>query len=118
MSIVGAVVSLFVVGYGINAGYAVLSSVAILTFVMSFAIGLGPVPFVMIPEVSPFHAVSALSSIGLSLNWVINFFVGLVFLPLRNLLSGGDPQSEGRVFYVFGLTLAVTATALLRAYKK
>ncbi|OBZ75225.1 hypothetical protein A0H81_04625 [Grifola frondosa] len=42
---------------------------------------IGPVPFVMIPEVSPHHAVSALSSVGLSVNWISNFLVGLVFLP-------------------------------------
>jgi hypothetical protein len=54
-------------------GWVTLSSIAILIFIMyvshhslahfalafcldrSFAIGLGPVPFVMIPEVSPFH---------------------------------------------------------------
>jgi len=39
-----------------------------LTCDRSFAVGLGPIPFVMIPEVSPPQAVSALSSIALSLN--------------------------------------------------
>lgn len=74
ISTIGALVSLTAVGLGLNTGLVTLSSVAILTFVMyenhhqrsfyflmpmqkhrSFAVGLGPIPFVMIPEVSPAH---------------------------------------------------------------
>ncbi|KAJ7197227.1 general substrate transporter, partial [Mycena pura] len=105
VSTFGAISSLVLVGLGLNIGAVTLSSVAILTFVTSFAIGLGPVPFVLIPEVSPHHAVSALSSIALSLNWTANFLVGLVFLPLRNFLADGEATKEGRVFYVFAVAL-------------
>lgn len=85
------------------------------------------------------QAVSALSSVGLSLNcgypscscfgyWahtvplclfsgIINFGVGLVFLPLRNILSGGDPDKEGRVFYVFASMLAFCTFVLLSVYR-
>jgi len=116
-SVAGALASHIAVGLGLDTGTVILSSIAVMTFVMSFAIGLGPVPFVMIPEVSPPHAVSALSSVGLSLNWIANFIVGLVFLPLRNLLASGDATKEGRVFYVFAAMLFVTASALFRVYK-
>ncbi|KAH9997557.1 hypothetical protein BJV77DRAFT_1058987 [Russula vinacea] len=68
---------------------------------LSFAVGLGPVPFIIISEVAPSRAASTLSSVGLSLNWIANFIVGLAFLPLRNKLSGGDSSKEGRVFYIF-----------------
>ncbi|CAK5279489.1 unnamed protein product [Mycena citricolor] len=105
LSTIGGITSLILVGFGLNSGLVTLASIAILTFVTSFAIGLGPVPFVLVPEVSPYHAVSALSSIALSLNWIVNFLVGLVFLPLRNLLSQGDPSKEGRVFYLFAIAL-------------
>ncbi|KZV67967.1 general substrate transporter [Peniophora sp. CONT] len=117
ISIGGILASLFLVGIGLNTSTVALSSVAIMTFVMSFAIGLGPVPFVMIPEVSPPEAVSALSSTALSLNWVANFFVGLAFLPLRNLLSGGNSDKEGLVFFVFAAILTVSAAVLHRAYR-
>ncbi|KAI0057110.1 general substrate transporter [Artomyces pyxidatus] len=116
-SILGAIASLIFVGVGLNSGLVLLSSVAIMTFVMSFAVGLGPIPFVIIPEVSPAHAVSSLSSFGLSLNWIVNFFVGLVFLPLRNILSGGDSSREGRVFYVFACLLFVSGAVLFRSYR-
>ncbi|KAF4578645.1 hypothetical protein EYR36_000452 [Pleurotus pulmonarius] len=117
VSTVGAIISLLAVGYGLDSNYVTLSSIAIITFVMSFAVGLGPVPFVMIPEVSPFYAVSALSSTGLSLNWIANFFVGLVFLPLRNFLSGASHDKDGRVFYLFALILALSMGALSRVYR-
>ncbi|KAJ7236728.1 general substrate transporter [Mycena haematopus] len=117
LSALGAISSLVAVGLGLNTGIVTLSSVAILTFVTSFATGLGPVPFVMIPEVSPYHAVSALSSIALSLNWTANFIVGLVFLPLRNFLSGGEAIKEGRVFYLFAVALFASMFSLSRVYR-
>ncbi|KAJ7168129.1 general substrate transporter [Mycena crocata] len=121
ISTLGAISSLTLVGIGLNTGVVTLSSIAILTFVTSFATGLGPVPFVMIPEVSPYHAsicaVSALSSIALSLNWTANFIVGLVFLPLRNFLADGDAAKEGRVFYVFAVALFCSMFSLSRVYR-
>ncbi|THH31750.1 hypothetical protein EUX98_g2430 [Antrodiella citrinella] len=117
ISALGALASLVCVGFGLNSGLVGLASVAIIAFIASFAVGIGPVPFVMIPEVSPLHAVSALSSVGLSLNWIINFGVGIVFLPLRNMLSDGDPAKEGRVFYVFAGMLAFCTVVLLNVYR-
>ncbi|KAJ3553577.1 hypothetical protein NM688_g3534 [Phlebia brevispora] len=117
LSATGALLSLVGVGYGLDSGLVAVASVTILTFVASFAIGIGPVPFVMIPEVSPLHAVSALSSVGLSLNWVANFLVGLVFLPLRNLLAQGDPMKEGRIFYLFAAMLAFCTVVLFKFYR-
>ncbi|KAH9831019.1 general substrate transporter [Rhodofomes roseus] len=113
----GAILSLLGVGFGLNSGLVALASVTIISFVASFAVGIGPVPFVMIPEVSPQHAVSALSSVALSLNWIANFLVGLVFLPLRNALSGGAEDKEGRVFYVFATLLAFCTFVLFRVYR-
>lgn len=116
-SITGALASLVITGYGLNRGMTVTSSISIVTFVMFFAIGLGPVPFVIVSEVAPPHVVSALSSVALSLNWISNFIVGLAFLPLRNKLSGEDPTKEGRVFYVFAGLLFLCSFVLFRGYR-
>ncbi|KAG2020515.1 sugar transporter, variant 3 [Coprinopsis cinerea AmutBmut pab1-1] len=118
VSILGAIFSLLSLGFGLNGGSLTVSSVTILTFIMSFAIGLGPLPFVILPEVSPPRAVSALSSVALSLNWIANFLVGLLFLPLRNLLSGGDIHKEGRIFYLFGLLLFSSGFVLSKVYRR
>ena len=48
---------------------------------------------------------------------VCNFIVGLSFLPLRNFLSGGEADYEGRVFYLFGFLLLVSYLVLYRLYK-
>ncbi|KAI0306708.1 general substrate transporter, partial [Multifurca ochricompacta] len=116
-SVTGALVSLVLTGYGLNTGMMVASSIAILTFVMSFAVGLGPIPFIIISEVAPPHAVSALSSMALSLNWIANFLVGVAFLPIRNTLSGGDSTKEGRVFYVFAGLLFLCSSVFFRNYR-
>ena len=60
---------------------------------------------------------SALASLALSLNWIANFIVGLVFLPLRNLLSGGDAGKEGRVFFVFAVVLLIMMSIVRVAYR-
>ena len=69
-SVVGALASLVLTGYGLNTGMVAVSSISVLIFVMrvftycalslpltrlsrSFAIGLGPVPFIIISEVAP-----------------------------------------------------------------
>ncbi|KAI0798098.1 general substrate transporter [Abortiporus biennis] len=117
LSATGAFLALVGVGLGLDSELIGLASFSIIAFIASFAVGVGPVPFVMIPEVSPPHAVSALSSVALSLNWISNFLVGLVFLPLRNILAHGDATKEGRVFYVFAGLLAFCTFVLLRVYR-
>ncbi|KAJ3842779.1 general substrate transporter [Lentinula raphanica] len=134
LSVAGAILSLIILGIALNfagaagsvgpTAWTTVSSVFIVFFVMSFATGLGPVPFIMISEVSPFYAVSALSTIALSLNWLSNFLVSLLFLPLRNALSGGapgdphhDPGKIGRVFWVFAVILAVVMSVVWRKWR-
>lgn len=55
MSITGGAVSAALLGYGLDVGTVWLSSSAILAFVASFAIGMGPLPFIIIGEIVPFY---------------------------------------------------------------
>ncbi len=144
-SIGGMAVTSAVLALGLDYHYGVLSAAAIILFIVrcdrewlsladlckvSFSIGLGPIPFLLVSEVVPgpvsplpfigdlligYQAIPALASLSLSLNWVANFFIAILFLPLRDALSSpidpGDPISErtgeGRVFYLFTGVCAV-----------
>ncbi|KDN35770.1 hypothetical protein RSAG8_11332, partial [Rhizoctonia solani AG-8 WAC10335] len=124
ISMTGAIVSNAVLGFALDNGITALSSVAVLGFIASFAVGLGPVPFVMISELTPYYAVSAMSSLSLAVNWSTNFLIGIAFLPLRNFLaklSFGDtaPEGggEGRIFYVFVIVMIICTSYLSKAWK-
>ncbi|CAE7162939.1 unnamed protein product [Rhizoctonia solani] len=123
-SMTGAIVSNAVLGFALDSGITALSSVAVLGFIASFAVGLGPVPFVMISELTPYYAVSAMSSLSLAVNWSTNFLIGIAFLPLRNFLaklSFGDAvpegSGEGRIFYVFVIIMIACTSYLSKAWK-
>ncbi|GAA6055935.1 hypothetical protein JCM3770_005602 [Rhodotorula araucariae] len=93
-------VSTAVLGWSINTQHFLVASAGIIAFVMSFAIGLGPVPFVLVGEMPPKEASSATASIAVAVNWTANLIVGVGFLPLRDWLAGND-GSSGSVFFVF-----------------
>ncbi|CAG8692691.1 5813_t:CDS:1, partial [Ambispora gerdemannii] len=48
-------------------------------FVASFSIGLGPIPFSIIPELALTHSISATASAAMGLNWFCNFVVAFAF---------------------------------------
>ncbi|KAF8689129.1 Permeases of the major facilitator superfamily, partial [Rhizoctonia solani] len=123
-SMMGAIVSSAALGIALDNGITALSSVAVLGFIASFAIGLGPVPYLMISELTPYYAVSAMSSLAMAVNWSTNFLIGVAFLPLRNFLaklSFGDAvpegSGEGRIFYVFVIAMIICTSYLSAAWK-
>ncbi|BGP38832.1 Bifunctional purine biosynthesis protein PurH [Rhodotorula kratochvilovae] len=99
-------VSTAVLGWSINTQHFAVASAGIIAFVMSFAIGLGPVPFVLVGEMPPKEASSATASIAVAVNWTSNLVVGIGFLPLRDWLAGSDGRS-GSVFFVFTAAMAL-----------
>ncbi|XP_019425031.1 PREDICTED: probable plastidic glucose transporter 3 isoform X2 [Lupinus angustifolius] len=70
--------SSFISGFG--AMY--LSVGGMLLFVLSFALGAGPVPSLLMSEILPSRIRAKAMAICLAVHWVINFFVGLLFLQL------------------------------------
>jgi MFS transporter, SP family, solute carrier family 2 (facilitated glucose transporter), member 3 len=48
---------------------------------------------------------------------ITNFFVALVFLPLRNFLSGGEASKEGRIFFIFAAAFSGVFLWFMRLYK-
>ncbi|CAO3618852.1 unnamed protein product [Cunninghamella blakesleeana] len=64
-----------------------LQVVCVLLFVASFAIGLGIIPFIYTAEVYPTYAVGGASSAALTVNWLCNFIIGLIFPTLQSAIG-------------------------------
>ncbi|ORX90475.1 monosaccharide transporter [Basidiobolus meristosporus CBS 931.73] len=77
-----------------------LTVAAIMIFVVFFAIGLGPIPALIISEMMPTNAVSLTSSLALTLNWISSFVIGLIFPTLSKAM-------HGYVFLIFASCCAI-----------
>ncbi|KAM5547781.1 putative plastidic glucose transporter 2 [Rosa sericea] len=64
-----------------------LSVGGMLMFVLTFALGAGPVPGLLLPEIFPGRIRAKAMAVCMSVHWVINFFVGLLFLQLLENLG-------------------------------
>ncbi|KAG0318524.1 hypothetical protein BGZ99_005621 [Dissophora globulifera] len=106
-SSVAMVVSSFLLAVSLNYEIPMLSAFSIIAFVASFAMGLGPIPFLITPELVDTTAVASASAFALSINFTVNFVVSAAFLKLQEWL-GGD------VFYLFGFMLAGLTVAMNR----
>lgn len=97
----------FLLAFSLGYEIPVLSAVSIIAFVASFAIGLGPIPFLIIPEVVDTIGVASASAFALSINFVANFVVAAMFLKLQEWWGGN-------VFYLFCMILTGLSVAMHR----
>lgn len=65
-----------------GSGALYLSVGGMLLFVFTFSLGAGPVPGLLLSEILPGRIRDKAMAICMSVHWVINFFVGLLFLRL------------------------------------
>ncbi|KAE9588061.1 putative major facilitator, sugar transporter, major facilitator superfamily [Lupinus albus] len=65
-----------------GSGAMYLSVGGMLMFVLTFSLGAGPVPGLLMSEILPSNIRAKAISLCLTIHWVINFFVGLLFLRL------------------------------------
>ncbi|KAF9579614.1 hypothetical protein BGW38_004062 [Lunasporangiospora selenospora] len=100
-------VSSFLLATSLNYSIPILSAFSIISFVATFAIGLGPIPFLIIPEVVETAAVASASAFALTVNWTTNFIVSVMFLKLQEWWGGN-------VFYLFAVILAALTVAIHR----
>ena len=100
MSIAGMGISSVLLAIGIRAAQPILSAVSVLLFVASFGTGLGPVPFILAPELVGPEAVGAIQSWALAANWISTFLVAQ-FFPILN-----EKMPKGTTYFLFtGLAL-------------
>lgn len=82
---------------GLSFNWSIVSSISACLFVVSFATGLGPIPFLIISELTPSPAVGISQSVATTANWLSTFLVGFLFPILKSSL-------QDQVFLVFTLT--------------
>ena len=95
LSIAGMGTNSILLAIGIMKDIAALSAVAVLLFVASFGLGLGPVPFILSSELVGAEAVGATQSWALAANWISTFLVAQ-FFPLLN-----EKLGKGQVYFIF-----------------
>ena len=81
--------------------------IAVMVYVTFFEIGLGPIPWLIVAEMFDAKYVALAMSASCQLNWLCNFFVGLIF-PYMNKYLG--PYSFGP--FAFVLFLGFTYSAI------
>ncbi|MEU2358536.1 sugar porter family MFS transporter [Streptomyces misionensis] len=90
----------FLGGSRLTGGLAVVAVVGLLIYTGSFAVGLGPVFWLLIAEIYPLRVRGAAMSVATLANWGANFVVTISFLTLLSAIGGLG------VFFLFGfLTL-------------
>ncbi|PGH28731.1 hypothetical protein GX50_08535 [[Emmonsia] crescens] len=107
LSITGMGLSSMLLALGIAFNIQALSAIATLLFVASFAVGLGPVPFILASELVGPEAVGATQSWALGANWTATFIVAQ-FFPALNVAMG----EKGRVYWVFTVLAVVLGSFL------
>ncbi|PNS16679.1 hypothetical protein CAC42_4643 [Sphaceloma murrayae] len=90
-------ISSLLLGIGIQRHVSVLSAVSVITFVAGFALGLGPIPFILSSELVSAEAVGSTQSWALAANWISTFVVAQ-FFPIVNAYLGG-----GKTYFIFAV---------------
>lgn len=85
----------------------VLSLTATLSYVFMFALGAGPVPALLLPELFANRIRAKAMSVTMCVHWVVNFMVGLFFLQLLQQLGAS-------VVYSFFAAVCVSAALFVR----
>jgi sugar porter (SP) family MFS transporter len=94
----------FLGGEHLHGALAIVAVAGLLIYTGSFAIGLGPVFWLLIAEIYPLRIRGAAMSVATMANWGANFVVTVSFLTLLNAIDGVG------VFFLFGfLTLVALA---------
>jgi sugar porter (SP) family MFS transporter len=94
----------FLGGEHLTGALAIVAVLGLLVYTGSFAIGLGPVFWLLIAEIYPLKIRGAAMSVASMANWAANFVVTISFLTLLSAIGGVG------AFFLFGfLTLVALA---------
>ncbi len=102
VSLAGMAVSLFVLGLAfalpqLAGSLGWIAVIGLMTYVGSFAVGLGPVFWLMLSEIYPLRIRGRAMSVGTVANWSANLIVALSFLTLTQALG------RAPTFWLYGV---------------
>lgn len=97
----------FMICIGIVNSIPLILAVFVVLYITAFACGLGPIPFLIISELSHPETVGTAQSYGTTMNWIATFIVGYGFPALNSVIDG----------YVFLLFSGVAACFSLYVYR-
>lgn len=101
VSIVGQGASSLALAISILAGVKIVSALAVALFVAFFAVGLGPVPFILASELVGQEAVGATQSWCLATNYTATFLVAQFFPIINTALNAWLGGRGGWVYFIF-----------------
>ncbi|KAI1362594.1 general substrate transporter [Xylaria arbuscula] len=100
LSIFGQGASALALALSILFGVKILSAISVLFFVAFFAVGLGPVPFILASEMVGPEAVGAVQSCCLAASYITTFLVAQ-FFPIINAALNERFGGAGWVYFIF-----------------
>ena len=102
ISLSGMCVSIGLLGLAFAVGMAPLFMlVFMMLYILSFGVGMGPIFWVLLGELFPADHRATGSSVGATVNWVSNFLVSLLFLPVIEAIG------QGPTFWIFAAICVV-----------
>ncbi|KAG0348844.1 hypothetical protein BG004_003991 [Podila humilis] len=100
LSLTGVGVSAILLTIGSYLDVGGLVMVAVFLYVTTFCIGMGPIPWLIISELLPAHAVSSGSVLATTVNWVTNFIIGLIFPTLTKSMGNATFLLFGSISFI------------------
>lgn len=81
--------------------YGVVALLSMEGFLFIFSLALGPIPWMMVPEMTPYSARTFITAVAVGFNWF------LVFLITKNFAAISDAIGSNGAFYLFSFFVAL-----------
>jgi len=108
-SLIGVSIALLVLSFAFyNTEYSYLALIGLVSYIIAFAPGMGPVPWTVNSEIYPMYVRGGATSISSCANWVSNLIVSLTFLSLIDLIT-----ASGTFLLFFGISVAAFIFVIL-----